>query len=368
MARSLEAALPEAEVCCRGSAEELLRDTRILPPDVGVLQAGLTSALPLSELLTILRARPELAHTHWVALGGAAEMTACAQAGADCVLPANVPSEMLTAVVRTLAARAASARALIGEVQQARARLADTERDERSRDQLVHMLVHDLKNPLGAVLGLLELVEETGAQQIPKNLLNMISLAREEAQHVLYLAANMLDVRKMQAGKMRLDLQALGHADLEDILARAATDVGTALRERRFETDLRPLPPFQADPEVLRRVFANLISNAVKHTRVQGRVWVTARQEGPLVRFEVRDNGEGIPAEDLPRLFSAFEQARVTLQTRFDTGMGLAFCKLAVEQHGGRIFVQSRRGEGSCFYFTLPVLEAEPDDGVLLVE
>ena len=80
------------------------------------------------------------------------------------------------------------------------------------------------------------------------------------------------------------------------------------------------------------------------------------------MQFTLRDDGEGIPADDIPNLFAAFEQSRLTLHGRFDTGMGLAFCKLAIEGHGGRIWVESVRGKGATFTFVLPLARDEEDD------
>ena len=122
------------------------------------------------------------------------------------------------------------------------------------------------------------------------------------------------------------------------------------------------------DPEILRRVLANLISNALKHTTTGGLILVVVKGTPDAVQVTVRDDGEGIPADDIPNLFAAFEQSRLTLHGRFDTGMGLAFCKLAVEEHGGQIWVESERGKGATFYFTLPLAQdAEDDDFVELV-
>ena len=123
------------------------------------------------------------------------------------------------------------------------------------------------------------------------------------------------------------------------------------------------------DKALLRRILANLFANAVKHTRRGGHVDFRAWKEDENFVLSVRDDGEGIPLEDQKRIFNAFEQSRHTVHDRFDTGMGLTFCKLAVEKHGGEIWVESKVGRGSTFYFTVPVEAKELlTDGVILAQ
>jgi len=230
------------------------------------------------------------------------------------------------------------------------------------RDQLVHMLVHDLKNPISAVMGLLEVVEDD--ETITQESRDLLRMAREETHHLLHLSVNMLDVRKIQAGKMKLKPEFIFAPQLAEIVEQARGDVGVGLKDRHLRIELpQEIPALSADPEILRRIYANLLSNALKHTTTGGVITVRAVPQGAELLCTVRDDGEGIPAEDLPNLFAAFEVSRLTLHGRFDTGMGLAFCKLAVEGHGGRIWVESVRGQGASFFFSLPMeMDTEDDD------
>jgi len=364
---ALAQALPEAVVRRHATADELLRATRETPPDVLLLHTDIASEVPLPQILGMLRSRPELAHTRWLVMGDRG-LGAFLNAGADALIAANTPIMAVTVMIRTQLARARQVLDLEERLRFLQQRVEDMGHEERVRDQLVHMLVHDLKNPISAILGLLEVVIEDG-NRVPKDLLDLIKLSREESQHLLHLAVNMLDVRKMQAGKMHLNRATMFAPSLQDVLTLAQGDVGVGLAERRLRVNIQTgLSPIQADPEVLRRVFANLLSNAMKHTSRGGHIEVRVRQVGQSVEWSVRDDGEGIPSEDIPKLFSAFEQSRLTLHGRFDTGMGLAFCKLAVEGHGGRIWVESERGVGSTFYFTLPVAHEEEDDFVEVLQ
>lgn len=357
---ALAAALPQVDLRTVTAAEALLRETRTVIPAVVLVYLDLPSQIPLAELLELLRARPELADTYWVAVGSQG-LGPMLQAGADALMSDTTPGEAMAQLVRTHLRRAQASRSQSERLGQAQRRLESWEHEERVRDQLVHMLVHDLKNPIAAVLGLLEVVDDD--ERVPGDLHELLHLAREETQHLLHLSVNMLDVRKIQAGKMRLNTELVFGPLLREIIEQAKGDVGAGLRERHLRVDLLESPtPFPADPEILRRVLANLLSNAMKHTTTGGVITVlTAEQNGQL-EITIRDDGEGIPAEDIPNLFAAFEQSRLTLHGRFDTGMGLAFCKLAIEGHGGQIRVESVRGQGATFIFTLPLAQDLDDD------
>lgn len=330
-------------------------------PAVLLLCEGLRGVECPSELLQVWRARPEMAATT-VVYHGVRRAEHALRAGADAVVLPGMPPPLLAAQLDNLARRAEQTGALQGTLRDLRGQLAEREREERARDQMVHMLVHDLKNPIGAVRGLIDLVLDGPALGPEER--DLLHTAREGTQHLLYLAANMLDVRKMQAGKMNLRRSALHPHMLEGVLRMAQADVGTELGDRHLEVQLPgALPPLHADPEVLRRILTNLISNAVKHTAPGGRIRVRATPEGEQwVCVSVRDDGEGIPEEDLGLLFQDFGQSPATLHGRFDTGMGLAFCRLAVETHGGEIGVRSKSGAGSEFFFTLPVFDRTEDD------
>ncbi|GAA5532785.1 HAMP domain-containing sensor histidine kinase [Deinococcus aluminii] len=351
--------LGQAEVFAIPDAETLLREAHVHPPAVALLYAD-TRGVPLAEVLPLLRQRAELAGTYWLAVGSAG-LGALLAAGADALISDATPPEALALQVRALLARAARHRELEGRIGQLQRRLETWEHEERVRDQLVHMLVHDLKNPIAAVMGLLEVVEDD--DRVPDDTRELVKVAHDETQHLLHLAVNMLDVRKIQAGKMHLRPELVFSPMFEEVIEQACGDVGSGLRDRHIAVEVAPnLSPTRADPDILRRIFANLVSNALKHTTTGGLIQIQVRQAEDETQIAVRDDGEGIPADDLPNLFAAFEQSRLTLHGRFDTGMGLAFCKLAVEEHGGHIWAESERGHGSTFIFTLPLAQDSEDD------
>lgn len=358
-AEVLRPALGDAEIYAISDAETLLREAHVHPPAVALLYTDLPG-VPLAEVLPLLRQRAELAGTHWLAVGRKG-LGALLAAGADALIGDTTPTDALALQVRALLARTAQHHDLERRIEQFQHRLDTWEHEERVRDQLVHMLVHDLKNPIAAVMGLLEIVEED--ERLVADLRDLIKVARDETAHLLHLAVNLLDVRKMQAGKMKLRPELVFSPMFEEIVTQAQGDIGSGLRDRHLQVQVAPnLSPTRADPEILRRVFANLISNAMKHTTMGGVIQVRVWQAENQTYAHVCDDGEGIPAEDIPNLFAAFEQSRLTLHGRFDTGMGLAFCKMAVEEHGGRIWVESERGKGATFTLTLPLAQDNEED------
>lgn len=358
-AAALASVLPQARVQHLPDAETLLREAHLHPPAVALLYTD-TTGTPLAQALPILRQRAELAGTQWLAVGrqGLGEMLA---AGADALISDTTPPDALALQIRTLLGRARQHHDALERVANLQRRMDNWEHEERVRDQLVHMLVHDLKNPIAAVMGLLEVVEDD--PRIPDDSRELLKVARDEAQHLLHLTVNMLDVRKIQAGKMNLRRELMFSPMFSEVIDKARGDVGSGLRDRQVEVHVeKSINPVSADPEIVRRVMANLISNALKHTSGGGAIKIIVRAAPNGVLTNVEDNGEGIPAEDIPNLFAAFEQSRLTLHGRFDTGMGLAFCKMAVEEHGGAIWVESERGKGSHFSFTLPYSQDADDD------
>ncbi|MDV6374459.1 ATP-binding protein [Deinococcus arenicola] len=351
--------LTRATVVHVTDAETLLREAHVQPPDVALLYSDLPG-VPLSQVLPMLRQRTELAGTQWLAVGTKG-LGPLLSAGADALISDNTPPDALALQVRNMLARAQQHHIIEGRVAVLQRRTDDWEHEEAVRDQLIHMLVHDLKNPIAAVMGLLEIVQDDA--RVPDDSRELLKVARDETQHLLHLAVNMLDIRKIQAGKMTLRRELMFSPMFREVISLACGDVGSGMRDRVIRTDVESnLSPASVDPEILRRVMANLISNAMKHTSAGGQIAVTVRGLQEAVQITVKDDGEGIPADDIPNLFAAFEQSRLTLHGRFDTGMGLAFCRLAVEEHGGTIGVQSERGHGSTFTFTLPLAHDDDDD------
>ena len=226
---------------------------------------------------------------------------------------------------------------------------------EKLRDDMRNMIVHDLRTPLTSVIVGLEMV--AGHGPLSELQREMMSIATSGGRTLLAMINDLLDVEKMESGTTQLHYQPLSAAEL---VASAVEQVASlaAMEETSIITAIgSELPPFAGDANKLCRTLVNLVANAIKFTH-GGTVTITAAPaEGESIRFAVRDTGAGIPAEAFERIFEKFGQ--LDAQSRVGTGLGLAFCKLAVEAHGGHIQVESTPGEGSTFSFTIP-LSAPP--------
>jgi signal transduction histidine kinase len=338
--------------------EKLLYHTRGSVPEAIVLEHALVDRVAQLDLIALLRRRASLVDVPIVYLGPShPDLEAkVVDQGVDAYLVLPTRPEVVRATLRRLLDRRQVERGLRHALEQSRRFEQAYKESERVKDDLIHMLVHDLKSPISSVMGLLDHsldMLKVGPKE-DAGLDELLGLARSEAQHLLNLAANILDVRRMKEGHMPYAPAVV--PNLSELAKEALGDVSGGPRDRHFGFLVRPESErILADPNLLRRVLANLMANAIKHTRRGGyidfRAW---KQDGDFV-LSVRDDGEGIPEADQKRIFNAFEQSRHTVHDRYDTGMGLTFCKLAVEKHGGRIWVESKVGRGSTFYFTIPV-------------
>ena len=229
---------------------------------------------------------------------------------------------------------------------------------EKLRDDMRNMIVHDLRTPLTSVIVGMEMVEGQGPLTPMQR--EVMNIATSGGRTLLAMINDLLDIEKMESGAIELHYEPLSAAQL---VAAAVEQVASlaALERTAIVTSIDPeLPLFDGDANKLSRTLVNLIANAIKFTQA-GTVTITAAREGELVRFAVRDTGAGIPAEAFERIFEKFRQ--LDAHPRVGTGLGLAFCKLAVEAHGGRIQVESTPGAGSTFSFAIP-LAAPRLDGV----
>jgi len=223
------------------------------------------------------------------------------------------------------------------------------------RDDLTHMVVHDLRNPLSVIFGFLDVLELHEAQNLSAYIREFITLARLSAEELLNMISSILDVSKMGAGEMKLQHEP---CDL-DALIRTVLATTPPLPGNRTVTFDAPESPLtvSADIGLIRRVLQNLLGNALKYTPSGGDVRIIVTPSSGEIRVAVTDTGPGIAPEYHQRIFEKFGQVE-DRHNRVGTGLGLTFCKLAVEAHGGRIGVESEVGKGSTFWVALPLLNA----------
>jgi signal transduction histidine kinase len=227
---------------------------------------------------------------------------------------------------------------------------AELRRLQDLRDNLTQMIVHDLRSPLTGVYGTIELVG-TEADKLTPATARMVDLSHGTLDQILTMINSLLDVSKIEAGELRPNCRA---CDLV-ALAHEAVDRLTGLRGNRTVTteSASPTVPAFVDRELISRVLQNLIGNALKFTAQNGEVRIHLSRNADRSRVSVTDNGPGVAPEYHERIFEKFGQVK-TSDTRVGTGLGLTFCRLVIEAHGGAIGVKSELGKGSAFWFELP--------------
>jgi PAS domain S-box-containing protein len=220
---------------------------------------------------------------------------------------------------------------------------------EELRDKLTSMIVHDLKSPIGAVHGYLELIARTDKERLSEGAAQHLSEASHITVRVREMILTLLDVSRMDKDELPLDL---AEADLASLLQEASEMLGSQGAAEMVVVE-PPADPVLVlcDGKLIRRVLINLLDNAIKFSPSDESVAVCFDLEGPNVLIKVSDLGPGIPEEHCAQIFELFGQVEAR---EFSTGIGLAFCKLAVEAHGGEIRLTSKPGEGSTFCIVLP--------------
>jgi two-component system, sensor histidine kinase and response regulator len=226
------------------------------------------------------------------------------------------------------------------------------ERSEKLRENLVHMIVHDMRTPLSGLLASLQFLEEEAAPSLQQESRDDLKHAASAARRLAQMIADMLDINRFEAGKLDLDVQQVSAGQLLD---RSLESLAGLVKGRHLRVSVPGDLRVSGDPEVLRRVIVNLLGNALKFTPSEGRIDLAAAPLVACVRITVKDDGPGIDARYHTRIFEKFEQVNVRTEGGLPSiGLGLTFCKLAVEAHGGRIGVESSPGKGSTFWFELP--------------
>ena len=256
----------------------------------------------------------------------------------------------------------------------------EADSSNRAKSEFLASMSHELRTPLNAVLGFSDVLNEQLAATFTARQARYLANIRAAGQHLLELINDVLDLSKVEAGKLELRPEpiAIG-AVVEPVLASIAQ---LAIRRKvRFESAALPAVEVLVDPARIRQVLLNLLSNAVKFTPADGDVTFAASIDGRSLRFDVVDTGIGIPDEKRDRLFGLFQRLHEGRSEESGTGLGLAITKRLVELHGGTIDFASRRDEGAHFWVSLPnvvidaavgprvlIVEDETRDGELLVE
>jgi two-component system, OmpR family, phosphate regulon sensor histidine kinase PhoR len=231
--------------------------------------------------------------------------------------------------------------------------LTRVRRLETVRRDFISNVSHELRTPLASLKALTETLRD-GALEDPKAAPRFLGRIETEVDALTQMATELLELSRIESGQVPLQRKAVPAASL---LLSAAERMRAQAERAGLVLRLDPaqdMTEVSADPPRLEQVLVNLIHNAVKFTPPGGEVILAAQTESEFVRFSVRDTGVGIPAEDLERIFERFYKAD-RARSGGGTGLGLSISRHLVEAHGGRIWAESTEGEGSTFYFTIPV-------------
>jgi signal transduction histidine kinase len=225
----------------------------------------------------------------------------------------------------------------------------------RHKSQFLANMSHELRTPLNAILGYTELMADGIYGQLPEKTLGVLKRLESNGKHLLSLINDVLDLSKIEAGQLVLELS---DYSLEDIAAtvRSTLEPLAAGKKLAFKVEVAPkMPPGYGDGRRLTQVLLNLVGNAVKFTDA-GEVVIMAGAADGSFHLSVRDTGPGIAAADQIKLFHEFQQVdNATTRKKGGTGLGLAISKRIIEMHGGKIWLESEVGQGSTFSFMLPV-------------
>ncbi len=334
------------------------------PPDLVLLDVMMPDLSGL-EVCKTLKADPRTRLCQVVlvtALDGVPHRVEGLDTGADDYVAKPVRREEFMAKVRSML----RARRLVAELEDARATLAvrnvKLEELETLKETLTQTLVHDLKNPLAAVLGNLELME----RKADESLLHLVRRSKAAAWRMHQMILNLLDIAQLEEGKLLLRPESV---DAGSLARKACVEMEGGAAQRGVKLEIaadETTAVLRGDAAVLRRVLDNLLSNAIEHSPQGGvvSVAVTLCDEG--IEIAVADQGPGIPAEFRERIFEKFQRIENRKSVAgANRGLGLTFCRLAVEAHGGTIWVDDAPSGGAMFRALLPATEA--DTGAELV-
>jgi signal transduction histidine kinase/DNA-binding response OmpR family regulator len=235
----------------------------------------------------------------------------------------------------------------------------ELEKQSKFKDQFLSTMSHELRTPLNAVLGFSDLLADERYGSLNDRQRRYVSHIHTGGKHLLRLISDILDLSKIEAGRMELALENL---TVETAFAEVLS-VMHPLADKKSQKLVSKVEHglcVRADATRFRQILMNLSGNAIKFTPEGGRIELAARLVEGRVKIEVRDNGNGIPLEDQQRIFEAFYRRAESGEAIEGTGLGLAITTRLVELHGSKLEIESKLGEGTCFYFSLPLLAIAP--------
>lgn len=336
----------EAMALCRARAPDLILLDLLMPDMDG------------TEVLRALQQMPEAAHLPVIMLSSMDDLQAvvtCVSLGAADYLPRPWEDVLLEARIGACLEKKRLSDQEHRLYEELAASHAQLQRLEAMRDDLTHMLIHDLRAPLCTVMLAAQGVRSTGS--LGEQQRALIDTCLRGGDALLGMINDMLDVSRLEEGEQVLQRDALRPREL---LVQALEQVQLQADQKQIQVRVevaQELPPCEGDAKKLQRTLVNLLANAIKFTPRRGQITASIRtiDDGAGLCFAIRDTGPGIPAEAFGVIFEKYRQLGAQLASGVpSSGLGLTFCKRIVEAHGGRIWVESEEGQGSTFAFKLP--------------
>ncbi len=258
---------------------------------------------------------------------------------------------------RELARLAAEERQISAELRRLNERL---EQASRAKSEFLANMSHELRTPMNAILGFTEMLRDGLYGDVPPDLQEPLADIQTNGRHLLRLINDVLDLSKIEAGRMELMLDEYSPVQVLEAVRASLRSLAIDKGLEFVARDAGEVPMAYGDSKRITQCLLNLAGNAIKFTK-QGKVEIAVELQGPQLVYEVSDTGIGIPAEELDHVFGEFRQVDTTITREYGgTGLGLSITKKFVEMHGGRIWVESKLGQGSTFWFSIPLRTGRP--------
>jgi PAS domain S-box-containing protein len=262
--------------------------------------------------------------------------------------------------------------------------ISERHKIDRIKNDFISIVSHELRTPLTAIRGALGILETGVLDNRPEKAKYMLQVAVNNSDRLVRLVNDILDLERLESGKVQLVMEM---CQIADLMQQAIESVQVLANQALVKMEMTPLvAEVRAAPDAIVQALINLLSNAIKFSPPNSTIWLTAQfnhqklvSEGetvkvenyqsspdlastPYILFQIKDQGRGIPADKLKTVFGKFQQVDISdSRQKGGTGLGLAICKSIVQQHGGEIWAESTLGQGSIFYFTLPITNTEDE-------